>query len=313
MHAGNRALNVNARTSVVTAADAEGDPAPRADRFPDDPAGEDGGGTAGAAWKLPDGPTCAKRARTHVRQALSVLRLPESLISDAELAVSELAANAWQHALDGKSLPEEAGSGTALPELWLYRRGASPGAELVCGVFDTRRDVWPEPQEDSLRLVPCGDDVADPLLDALLTDAPGNGRGLGIVEAVSHDTGCHRTRSRLNSLAVPGKVTWFTMKIPASSPAAQPPPANLTPFQAAHALSTLLTWRGIPGISHDHGTRTQSVVSIAAGLSVRCRDGIFQWLSGGPRQRAFFDLADTLEDLIRLHEDMAYAGQQTSG
>jgi len=244
-----------------------------------------------------------------VRQALAGLRLPQGLMDDAELAVSELAANAWQHALDGRPLPEAARASAALPELWLYRRGGPSGAELVCGVFDTRRDAWPQPRDNSLKLLPDG----DPLLDAVLADDPGSGRGLSIVRAISHATGCHQTRSRLSDPAVPGKVAWFTMEIPATSPAAQPPPADFTPAQAAHALSALLAARGIPGISHHHRTQAQSVVSTAAGLTVRCRDGIFQWPADGTGQRAYFDLADALEEIIRVHENLACARQQTSG
>jgi hypothetical protein len=241
-----------------------------------------------------------------VRQALAGLRLPEKLIEDAELAVSELAANAWQHALDAKPLPEGAEPCAALPELWLYRRGTPLGAEFVCGIFDTRRDAWPQPRQNSLRLLP-DDELAGPQLDAILAGGLGNGHGLGIVQAISHATGCHWTRSRLSALSVPGKVSWFAMKIPATSPAAHPPPAEFTPVQAAHTLSALLSARGIPGISHHHGSQTQAVVSIAAGLTVRCRDGTFQWLADGVEQRAFFDLADTVEDIIRLHENLASA------
>lgn len=299
MHAGNRALLVGNRTPAVIAASAD------SALGNGDPLGQDDDQAAGAAWRLPDDPTCSRRARAHLREALEGLRLPDKLVDDAELAVSELAANAWQHALDAKPLPVGPGPCAALPELWLYRRGTPLNAELVCGIFDTRRDAWPQPQQDSLQLLPDDDELADPLLDAFLADDPGNGRGLGIVQALSHDTGCHWTRSRLNSLPVPGKLTWFTMRIPVGSPAARPPRTDLTPVQAACALSALLTARGIPVISHHHATRAQSVVSIAAGLTVRCRDGIFQWLADGLRQRAFFDLADTLEDIIRIHENLA--------
>lgn len=308
MHAGNRALRVSARTSAVAAAG----PASDSSWFSGDPADQGDNAAAGFAWRLPDDPGCAMSARAYVRQTLAGLQLPKKLIDDAELAVSELATNAWKHALDAKPLPEGPGPCAALPELWLYRRGTQPRAELVCGVFDARRDAWPRPRPDSLRLLPDDDELADPLLDVILSDEPENGRGLRLVQAISHDMGCHRTRSRLNGLPVPGKIAWFTMKIPASSPAACPP-AELTPVQAAHTLSALLSARGIPGISHHHGTRTQSVVSIAVGLTVRCRDGIFQWLANGVEQHAFFDLTDTVEDIIRLHENMVSAGLRTGG
>jgi hypothetical protein len=309
VHAENQALRVCTRASAVTTAGPDSD----STWFPGNSADQDGGAAPGFAWRLPDDPGCARSARAYVRQALAGLRLPKKLIEDAELAVSELAANAWQHALDSKPLLEGTGPCAALPELWLYRRGTPLDAELVCGIFDTRRDAWPQPRQNLLRLLPDDSELADPQLDAILAGNPGNGHGLGIIQAISRATGCHRTRSRLNGLPVPGKVTWFTMKIPASSPAACPPPAELTPVQAAHTLSALLSARGIPGISHHHGTRTQSVVSIAVGLTVRCRDGIFQWLAGGVEQRAFFDLADTVEDIIRLHENLVSAGLRTGG
>lgn len=309
MHAGNQPLRVcNPTSLVITASAADSDPDAAWPR----PAGQDGGSAAGFSWRLPGDPSCARSARTYVRQATAGLRLPNELTDDAELAVSELATNAWMHALGARPLTEGAGTCAALPELWLYRRGGPLGAELVCGVFDSRHDAWPQARQNSLRLLPDDNELADRLLDAILADDPGSGRGLSIVRAVSRDTGCHRTRSRLIDPAIPGKVAWFTIEIPASSPAAQPPPADFTPAQAAHALSALLAARGIPGISHHHRTQAQSVVSMAAGLTVQCRDGIFQWLADGTGQRAFFDLTDALEDLIRLHEDLAWARQQTS-
>ena len=307
MHTGNQSLPVCALTSPVITESSSADPAPDAAWPPH--ADQDGGAAAGYTWRLPGDRGCARSARAYVRQALADLQMPRELMDDAELAVSELAANAWQHALDARPLP---GAGAALPELWLYRRGGPPGAEFVCGVFDTRRDAWPQPRHNLLRLLPDGDELADPLLDAALADDLGSGHGLSIITAVSHATGCHRTRSRLSDPAVLGKVAWFTMEIPASSPAAQPPPADFTPAQAAHALSALLAARGIPGISHHHGSQAQSVVFTAAGLTVQCRDGIFQWPADGTGQRAYFDLADALEDIIRLHEDLTCARQQAS-
>jgi hypothetical protein len=248
-----------------------------------------------------------------VRQTLAALHLPEELIEDAEVAASELATNAWQHALDGRPPAGQAEARAALPELWIYRRGREPDAEFVCGVFDTCLDAWQQTRPDSFGLLPDDKELADPLLDAILAGNPGNGRGLRIVAELSDATGCHRTRSRLSNHPVPGKLAWFAMRIPGGSPAAQPRPVHLTAVQAAHTLSALLAARGIPGLSHHHGTRTQSAVSIGAGCTVRCRDGLFQWLSGGGvEQRAYFDLADAMEDIIRLHEDTVRAGQQIS-
>jgi hypothetical protein len=309
VHAGNRALPVCDLKSPVTTEGSAG-PAPGA-AWPA-PTGPDGGAPTGFSWKLPADPTCARSARTHVRQSLAGLLMPQELIDDAELAVSELASNAWQHALGAGLLPGDAGTGAALPELWLYRRGGALGAELVCGIFDARRDTWPQPRQNSLSLLPDNIELADPLLDTILADDPASGRGLSIVQTVSHASGCHRTRSRLSDPAVPGKVAWFTMQIPRSSPAAQPASADFTSAQAAHALSELLAERGIPGISHRHLTQAQSAVSMAAGLTVRCQDEIFQWPADGTGQRAYFDLGDALENIIRLHEDLTCARSQTS-
>jgi hypothetical protein len=302
VHAGNQALRVGALTSPVITKRAAVGPDPYAAGLP---SGEHGDATAGFSWRLPGDASCARAARTHVRQALAELQMPEDLIDDAALAVSELAANAWQHALGGKS----AGTAAAWPELWLYRRGEPPGAEFVCGIFDTRRDVWQQPRQNPLWLLGDDNELADPQLTAVLADDPGSGHGLSIVSAVSRDTGCHRTRSRLGDPAVPGKLAWFTIGIPADSPAAQPPPMDLTPAEAAHGLSALLAARGIAGVSHYHGSLTESAVSIAGALTVRCQDGIFRWPADGAGQRAYFDLADALEDIVRVYEDLTCAAQ----
>jgi hypothetical protein len=233
--------------------------------------------------------------------------VPGPLADNATIAVSELATNAWQHALDGKPLSEAAETGVVAPELWVYLRGRPPGAELVCGVFDARRDAWPRTRTSLFRLLPDDTELAGSLIDGILADNAGSGHGLSIVAALSDATGWHRTRSRLNAYPVPGKVTWFTMKIPRDSVALRPPQVQPTPAQAAHTLTALLTARGIPGISHHHGTRTQSAVSIEAGVTIRCRDGAFLWLAdAGVERRVYFDLAGTVEDIIRLHEDMVW-------
>jgi len=312
--AGNQAPPACARRSAVSTAGEPAASAVTAAWVPGQPAGPgEDGPAAGASWRLPADASCASTARAHLRQALADLQLPGTLIDDAAVAVSELATNAWLHALDAKPVPGAAGACAVPLELWVYRRGRPPGAELVCGVFDARRDAWPRTRPNSFKLLPDDKELAGPLLDAILADNPGSGHGLGIVAGLSDVTGCHRTRSRLSAHSVPGKVAWFTMKIPSSSPAAQPPPVHLTPVQAARTLAALLTARGIPGITHHHGTRTQSMVSIQAGFTVQCRDGTFQWLADGGGQRAYSDLTDTLENIIRIHEDIASAGRPVSG
>jgi hypothetical protein len=302
--AGNQGLSVSAGQSAVTAADGHVAAAAQVPELPSQRDGlSDGMFTGGLSWRLPDDASCAGTARAHIRQALADLQMPGELIYDAAVAVSELATNAWLHALDARPLAAAARPGAVAPELWVYRRGAPPDAELVCGVFDTRRDAWPQARPDSSAPLAEDTQLPDPQLDAILADNAGNGHGLSIVAALSRSTGWHRTRSRSRAHP-PGKVIWFTMRIPDSSAAAQPPPVRLTPAQAARTLTALLTARGIAGIGHHHDT-TQSAVCIAAALTVRCQDGAFQWQSRGSlERRAYSDLADTVENLIRLHEEM---------
>jgi histidine kinase-like protein len=300
VRAGNQALPVHNRTLPAT----PDDPSPDAADLPASPASpgeDDGEPVAGFAWRLPGDPSCARRARAHVRQTLARLLLPGSLTADAELAVSELAANAWEHALPTRPAPGSAGAPAALPELWLYRRGEPPHAEIVCGVFDTRRDAWPQPRQNPPEPSPEGATLDGVILDAVLAGEPGKGRGLVIVRAVSHATGCHRTRSRLNVPAIPGKVVWFTTRIPAGSPAARPSAPDLTADQAAHVLTGLLAARGVPAATRHDSVST--VVSTTTGLTVRCGNGTFQWSAGGAGQRAFTDIADATENIVRLHED----------
>jgi hypothetical protein len=268
---------------------------------------DDGIPAVGLSWRLPGNASCARTARAHIRQVFGDLQMPGELIDDAAVAVSELVTNAWLHALDAKPLATTAGPGAAAPELWVYRRGEPPDAEAVCGVFDTRRDIWPRARQEWSALLAADTQLADPQLDGRLAGAAGNGHGLGIVAALSGTAGWHRTRSRSGDRPVPGKVTWFTMPIPDGSAAARPPSVRLAPDQAAHALTALLTGRGIPGAACRHDT-THSAVSVTADLTIWCHQGAFQWKSGnGLDRRSYSDLADTVEAVVRLHEDTAYA------
>jgi hypothetical protein len=305
--AGNQGLSAGARQFPVAAAAGLATPASvRALRGQRD--GLDGGMPAAAwSWRLPGNASCARTARAHVRQALADLRMPGELIDDAAVAVSELATNAWLHAVNAKPLTATAGPGAAAPELWVYRRGEPPDAEVVCGVFDTRRDVWPRARPEWSALLAEDTKLADPQLDALLAGAAGNGHGLGIVSALSGTNGWHLTRSRSGDCPIPGKVIWFTMRIPDGLAAAQPPPVRLAPDQAAHTLTALLTARGIPEPACRHDP-AHSAVSVTADLTIWCHEGAFQWKSGdGLERRSYSDLADTVEAVVRLHEDMAYA------
>jgi hypothetical protein len=302
--AGDQGLSVSARQSAVTTVNGRATPVASVPGLPSQRDGlADGISASGLFWRLPDDASCAGAARAHIRQALADLQMPGELIYDAAVAVSELATNAWLHALDARPLAAAARPGAVAPELWVYRRGAPPEAELVCGVFDARRDVWPQARPDPSAALSEDTQLADPELDAILSGNAGNGHGLGIVTALSCATAWHRTRSR-SGAHPPGKVIWFTMRIPDSSGAAQPPPARLMPAQAARTLTALLTARGIQEIGHHHDTM-RSVVSITTSLTVQCQEDAFQWQSRGKlERRAYFDLADTVESVVRLHEDM---------
>lgn len=252
----------------------------------------------GLSWPLPADASCAGAARGLVRAAWAALRLPAGRVDDAVLAVSELAANAWLHALGGEPRRGLARAGGPRAELWVYRRGTG-GAEVVCGVFDPSGDSW-----SLARLDPAGQRSASRRGAAGRNDAE-SGRGLAIVAALSDAAGCRRTRSRLADDPVAGKVAWFAIEVPG---AAVSPPAGITPARAARTLAMLLTARGIPAVSHRHRRPARSTVSTAAGITVRCQDGTFEWPAGGTvRLRGFPDLAAVLEDIVWRHEEMRCA------
>jgi hypothetical protein len=148
------------------------------------------------------------------------------------LAVSELAANAWRHALDGKSQPEQARAGHTSPELWIYPRSAGT-AEVLCGVFDPSGETWPPARPGPPGPRPAGPPDASGW-DAIDADDAGSGRGLNIVAALGDAAGCRRTRSRLAAESVAGKVAWFAMKVPGNG--AVSAAAGITPARAASTL-----------------------------------------------------------------------------
>ncbi len=267
----------------------------------------------GLSWPLPADASCARAARGFAREAWEAFRLPAELLDDTVLAVSELAANAWRHALGGEPRPGPARAGWTLPELWAYPRGAGASAEMVCGVFDSSVDTWPSAHPGPPDLLAAGAPSALPpnvidagVIDAGVIDADeaGSGRGLAIVRALSDAAGCRRTRSRLAADSVAGKVAWFSMRIPAAAP--ESPAAGITPVQAARTLARLLTARGIAAVSRHRGP-ARSTVSTAAGMTVCCQDGAFEGPGG---RRGFPDLADVLEDIVWRHEERRCAGRE---
>lgn len=136
---------------------------------------------------LPQGPRCAAQARSVLVSTMTELGLPRVRVEDGELAVSELATNAHQHAgHDGSADPIVAA------ELWVWAR-TFPVPQLVVSVFDADRAAVP-------RIASAG----------LLEE---HGKGIGIVAAVSACWGTHPSRCRLGNWPVTGKVTWFALSL----------------------------------------------------------------------------------------------------
>ncbi|GAA2166477.1 ATP-binding protein [Actinomadura napierensis] len=218
------------------------------------------------AFQLPPDPTCASRARSLLAATMRDLRLPQGLIEDAKLAVSELATNALNHA------PSPWFSGMALPELWVWAR-TRPAPELVVSVFDAHREVWP-----------IGTD-AD-----LLDD---HGKGLAIVAALASNTGAHRTRARFRP-ACEGKRVWFAVALSTPWPEAD---QTVPPATAAWGLSEVLHARGIRVIR-----RTDEVgISILAigDLNVWVEPKAFSWRTGrGYIHQPLVDLHETAECIV---------------
>lgn len=140
------------------------------------------GARQGRVWALPAGPAGPGYARAVLRDALAGLGAGRAECSDAQLMVSELATNAYQHA--GDHGPHE---------LWLSLADGPSGrdGEARCAIFDR-----------------------------LACDLPGYswtsgdcGRGLSIVRELSDGRwGMIRTTSRLGSPS-PGKAVWFAVTL----------------------------------------------------------------------------------------------------
>jgi anti-sigma regulatory factor (Ser/Thr protein kinase) len=230
-----------------------------------------GGGCA--AWHLPPDASCAGLARSYVTAVATALALPDNLISDGAIAVSELATNAHQHAGDdGTHAP------ATPPELWIYPRTHTQ--QLIVTIFDARRDRHPELRHTDL-------------LDE-------HGNGLRIVAALSADCGSRPTRSRLNPWPTPGKAVWYALALPQPWPMAQPP---TPPGQAARDLHALLNARGIDGITRADRPGL-SLLTLRHGPNIWAEPHGF-WLrdiDGTPIRRPLADLQDITELVIHHHD-----------
>jgi Histidine kinase-like ATPase domain len=156
----------------------------------------------GWVWALPRGPGCAAHARSVLAEALAAFDLPRDVVGDAQLMVSELATNAYQHA-------EEHGP----HELWLYPREypREPGAGTAGPPAGGRRS--PLTSVDDAGEVRCAvfDRFADACLPGYSWTSGDCGRGLSIVRELSEGRwGTLRGLSRLGPHA-PGKAVWFAL------------------------------------------------------------------------------------------------------
>ena len=158
--------------------------------------------------------------------------MPGDLVHDGITMASELAANTMHSQGNvefgtGRQRPV-----TGFPELWLYLRGSGARCELVCKVFDSQQG-WKTGQ------------IPDPKAHKLDST---DGRGLQVVNGLSAGQwGYHPTRSRLGSWKVPGKVVWFSLRLPPACDVVRTHRPLIACWQAINDLEAMLTERGIGG------------------------------------------------------------------
>jgi anti-sigma regulatory factor (Ser/Thr protein kinase) len=227
-----------------------------------------------AAWQLPFDARSPALARSYFSAVATALALPSTLIDDGTVAVSELATNAHQHA--GRHGSYEP---VIPPELWIYPR-SHPQPQLVVTVFDTRRDRSP-----LMRPV-------DPLDE--------HGKGLGIVTALSADSGSHPSRSRVGAWPIGGKAVWFALALSRPWPTER---HALNPAQAAKYLQALLAARGLDGLIRADRPGV-SLVSTRTGLTVWAepREFCLRNIDGTHTRRPLTDLEDVAELVVHHHE-----------
>lgn len=227
-----------------------------------------------AAWQLPFDPRSAAIARSHFTSVATALALPQILIDDGELAVSELATNAHQHA--GRTASYEP---VAPAELWIYLR-SHPRPQLVVTVFDTRRDRPPETRHAAL-------------LDE-------HGKGLGIVTALAAEAGVHPSRARCGTCLARGKAVWFALDLPHHIPTSH---HGISQAQAARRLHTILTGRGLDGLIYADRPGV-SLVSVRHGPNVwaESRGFLLHDTHGTRIRRPLADLEDVAELVVHQCE-----------
>ncbi|GLW61794.1 hypothetical protein Arub01_00380 [Actinomadura rubrobrunea] len=226
------------------------------------------------AWRLSADAGCAAQARSALGSVMKTLRFPASSIDDGTLAVSELATNALWHATNPYATGTEAPSRLTAPELWTWARIA-PQPELVVAVFDAVPELTPQ-----LR----AEDVMSP-----------QGRGLGIVQALTSAWGWRRSRSRLASRPICGKAVWFSLPLPSTWPR---PPHRIPPTVAAQHLTAHLAHRGITADRCSDATGISVVTTRVLNIWV-CHEA-FSWTGGdGTHHRhPLIDLQETTEHVL---------------
>lgn len=221
-------------------------------------------------FPLPAGPVCAGRARALLCSTMRSLGLPDGLVEDGALAVSELATNSYLHAV---SSGPDAGA-----ELWCWSR-TLPHPQLVVSVFDGDRATMPRPGS------------AD-LLDE-------HGKGLAVVQHVAAAWGAHPSRSRLTPAPLPGKRVWFSLTLPTPWHWTK---RIVSPSLASKRLVELLRMRGVDT------TRTsddKGVALVTAGhLNIWVEPEAFAWCDGdgGHVRYPHLDLQDAAEHLVAALE-----------
>ncbi|MEV4257014.1 ATP-binding protein [Spirillospora sp. NPDC049652] len=214
------------------------------------------------AFPLPSDRTCASVARSTLSIVMTQLALPDELISDGTVAVSELATNALLHA------------GGTDTELWIWSR-TEPAPALVVTVFDTGSGPLPQP-------------VPEDVLSE-------SGRGLAIVTALAASVGTHRSRSRLRSVQVSGKATWFALPLPDGYPLATPIQSSQ---RATHLLLLELYTRGL--FAHYVGDTGGGSIVIVDGLRIEISRTHLSWRSidGTTVTHQLTNLQDALEAIV---------------
>lgn len=234
------------------------------------------------AWPLPPGPMAAGAARSIVRDVFGEFDIPPDVVDDAQLIISELAANAIVHGDRERA------------EVWAYVRGWND-PQIVFKVFDSA--PWRGPADL-------------PWSPAEPSDAPG-GRGLTLVSALTAALGghwgVHPTRCRLGARPISGKAVFFTVPLPEG----RLPDAASRPVWSPHErICALAAARGLrPRVVAGHEMTV--VVRFAAGPSVWVSEDSLSYCAGPGRGAVRYpvsDVVEVVEEIVRHCEDLAATG-----